>query len=564
MFRGNSRQGFRVTTPLPTPPADAASIAERWQGVRHAERDFRTIDSLQAIPEEETAFAVWLEDDALVVLIRAEITATGSVRPGASYGNIEDIPRNDSLEIMLDPSHNHRDYLWLQWDSSGARVASRRSVMQFALRCDRVQEDEPIEPDAWSLVSEVTDDAWYSLVRIPLDLIGWQSADDLLTCGFNIVQRRYVGRYLVETSWNPLRGESQSPWDFGELLAAETPCRVAGFDFGEVYHDWNQLELEVQNLATEPQEVTAEIRAWCAGHESGDAATLTLPATGSGQAQLRFELDSREWRYQEIELMLSVDGEVSYRSHFSAGHNPRHGGAIIVLKHGVRWFEGEPPARPEPSDPDFQPKLRRWILGRLPDFPEMGWWGGAKGDWILRDRRGSNLEFNLLSPTILDELGDMIAGLFDSDEERVIAACFLAHRLVIYSPTGARVQAMLSPLASLRQGATICSGFTEVQHAILSGTPRTDGGRGYRSWWTSAHHHTIITVELPGYCTVMDPTLGGFHYIRDNSRLATIEELAADPTLSLGTLVGREEDYGPEPLRDFGWYCALPYPPEDL
>lgn len=561
MLRTNRQQGFRVTNPLPGAPPEATSPAAMWEGLGDVEKGFTTIDSLHEAPEEQTAFALWLGPDALVVLIRAEITATGSVRPGAESPDAEQISRNDSLEIMVDPTHNHRDYLWLQYDSSGMRIASHRSVMQFALRCDRVQEDEPVADEEWSLTCELTGEAWYSLVRVPLGLLGVAAAEELVTCGFNVVQRRYVGRRLVESSWNPLRGESQSPWDFGELLAAGTPCRVAALDFGEVYHDWNELKFEVRNLTAQAQELTADLRAWCEGHDFRRGRQIALQPHESRQEALRFELDSREWRCQEIELTVRREERLVYVARFSAGHNPRHGGAVMVLKHGVRWFEGEPPRRPEPGDPDFQTALRRWVLSRLPDFPEMGWWGGPDGDWVLRDRRGSGPELNLLSPRILEELGDLIAERFDSDEERVIAAMLLAHRLVIYSPVGARVQASLSPLGSVRQGATICSGFTAVQHAILLGTPRSDGRRGYRSWYTGASHHTIITVELPGYCTVMDPTLGGFHYTRDHSRLATVEELFADPSLSLGTLAGREADYGPEASCDLGWYGALPYPP---
>lgn len=563
MLRTNCQGGFRVTTPLSTPPTVVASLAVTWEGLAAVERGFTTIDSLHEVPEEETAFALWFGEGALMVLIRAGIGATGSVRPGARPPDAEAIPRSDSLEIMIDPTHNHRDYLWLQYDSGGARLASHRSVMQFTLRCDRVQRDEPVPEDDWSLTCELTCEAWYSLVRIPLRLLGVAEAAELPTCGFNIVQRRYVGRRLVESSWNPLRGESQSPWDFGELLSAGTPCRVAALDFGEVYHDWNELQFEVENLTGQPEELTANLRAWCDGHDCVQSRRISLGPHEAQQAVLRFDLDALEWRFQEIELALVRQRQVVYIARFSAGHNPRHGGATMVLKHGVRWFEGPPPQRPEPSAPDFQTRLRRWVLSRLPDFPEMGWWGGPHGDWIMRDRRDSDLELNLLSPHILEELGDLIAARFDGDEERVIASTLLAHRLVIYSPLGARIQASLSPLGSLRHGATICSGFTTVQHAILQGTPRTDGKRGYRSWWTCAHHHTIITVELPGYCTVLDPTLGGFHYTRDHSRLATVEELFADPTLSRGTLRGRDADYGEEASRDLGWYGALPYPPAE-
>ena len=67
----------------------------------------------------------------------------------------------------------------------------------------------------------------------------------------------------------------------------------------------------------------------------------------------------------------------------------------------------------------------------------------------------------------------MIAERFPTDEERVIAATLLAHRMVIYSPVGSRVQNSLSPLASLRYGTTICSGYTCVAAGILEASPKS-------------------------------------------------------------------------------------------
>ena len=561
MLRGNCQRGFRVMRPLPQPPRAAESLAGLWANLPRAERGFKNIDYQQAVPPEETAFALWFDGAGAAILIRAEITATGSVRPGARNAQTDDIPNNDSLEVEIDTAHNHADYLWLHFDSSGVKAAARRNVLQFSLRCDRLQKDEPVADGRWSVLCEVTRDAWYSLVHVPFALLAMRSAGDLVAWGFNVVQRRWVGRILVESAWSPVPGESQSPWDFGEVLAPESPVELRGLDFGEVYHDWNALKLSLQNVAVRQVEAEVQLRAWFEGFESTPAQTVSLGAGQTRELELRFELDSCQWHRQDIELTVREGARLLYRALFSAGHNPVHGGACMILKHGVRWFDGPPPQDPSPADPDFARKKRRYILSRLPDFPEMGWWGGPRGDWILRDRRGSGIAFNLLSNRILEELGDMIAERFTTDDERVIAAALLAHRLVIYSYAGCRVQASLSPLASLRYGATICSGYTCVAAGILGGTPRADGKRGYRGYWTNAYNHTILTVELPKYRTLVDPTLGAFHYIRDNSRLATEEELFNDPTLSRRTLDGNDRDYGPEATHDICWYGAHPYPP---
>ncbi|HRU07527.1 MAG TPA: hypothetical protein P5137_17325, partial [Candidatus Brocadiia bacterium] len=111
-----------------------------------------------------------------------------------------------------------------------------------------------------------------------------------------------------------------------------------------------------------------------------------------------------------------------------------------------------------------------------------------------------------------------------------------------------------------RHGATICSGFTCALNGLLTGIPRVDGGRGYPSVYTAAHNHTIISVDLPHGRTIVDPTLGAFHYNAANTRLATTEELRANPGLSARSILGREKDYEDAPHM-LQWYTSLAYPP---
>ena len=563
MLRGNRLCGFRVARPLPQPPRTAALLKHLWSNLPRVERGFKTIDHLQDTPREETAFALWFDEAGAAILIRAEITATGSVRPGAQNARGDDISGNDSLEVEIDTAHNHSDYLWFHFDSSGVRFATRRNVLQSRLRCDRLQKDAPIANDQWSVRCEVTKDAWYALVRVPFALLGMQSAGDLTAWGFNIVQRRYVGRTLVESAWSPLlSGESQSPWDFGEILAPEAPVELCVLDFDELYNDWNTLKLSLRNVSGQPVQAEVQLRAWTEGFESKPAQTVAIGAGQKRDLELRFELDARQWQRQDIELTVREGARLLYRASFSAGLCPgEFKDACMILKQGVRWFEGQPPQDPPASDSDFAIKKRRYILSRLPDFPEMGWWGGPRADWILRDRRGSGVTFNLLSDRILEELGDMIAERFPTDDERVVAATLLTHRMMIRSGIGNGVQAFLSPLASLRYGAMICSGSVCVASGILSGTPRTDGQRGYRSYYCCAYCHTILAVDLPKRRTIVDPSLGAFHYTRDNLRLASEEELFNDPTLSTRTVLDREKDYGPEACHTLLWFGTWPYPP---
>lgn len=565
MFRTNRQAGFRTAVMLSEPPPSGTSLAESWNAVPCVERGFRTVDHLQAPRDEDNAFAAWFDAEALSVLVRAEITATKGVRSGVGAPGTERIAMNDSFEVMIDPAHDHETYLYFNYDSSGLRRAARRRWLHYTLRCDYVdREIEPVPDGAWALINETAAGVWYSLVRVPFRLLGLKGPEDMLAWGFNIVQRRWINDFLIESAWSPVPGQTHSPWDFGELMAPGVSMHPEVLDFGELIQDENALNLRLRNRTPDERMATAELHTWCEGHDERCTRIATLSPGGTVDLRLPFVLDDRVWRRQEIELTVLDGTRPVYRACYSGGHSPGAGGGCMTYKNGVRWLPENPPEDPRPDDPDFHHKKRRFILSRLPDFPEMGWWGGPRGDWLLRDRRGSDLTFNLLSDGLFGELGDWIAGCFPTDEDRVIAAALLTHRLMIYSPHGSRAETWMGPLGSLRHGATICSGFTCAANGILAALPRTDGLRGYRSWHTHVSHHVILSVELPaGYRTLVDPTLGGFFFTRDRSRLATEEELAADPELCRAALHDRDKDYAPDTVRDHGWYGVLPYPPPD-
>jgi len=560
MLRGNRQAGFRTVRPLASPPLPAATLETLWRQIGEVERGFTTIDHLRQPPPEDTAFALWEEPEGLAVLVRASIVATGGVRPSPSEADNEEIALADSLEIMLDAGHDHMSYLWLHYEAGGVRRGVRRQVSEATLRCDHGEKDEALPDSAWSLRSEVTADAWFSLVRIPSALTDSLSKGNRAAWGFNVAQRRWIGRQLVESAWNPVATRSHTPWDFGEVLLQRSNLAVRDLDFGEVYNGWNRLRVRVENTGATAAQARARVVARSCVHESRAAAPLSIEPGEERWTELRFELDTREWRLQEIAFELEEAGKTVYAARYAAAHSTRHSGGCIVAKHGARWFEGAKPRNPRPDDPDFTVKKRSYILAKLPDFPEAGFWGGPQRDWILRDRR-SPLTVNLLSDRVLEDLGEIIAERFATDDERVAAATMLIHRLMIYSGTGCQFAKYLGPLGTLRHGATICSGFTCALNGLLAAVPRVDGGRGYPSVYTGAHNHTIISVDLPHGRTIVDPTLGAFHYNASNTRLATTEELRADPGLSARSILGREKDYEDAPHM-LQWYTSLAYPPQ--
>lgn len=558
MLRGNRQADFRTVRPV-TAPAPAATLESLWAKLPRTEGGFVTIDYRRETPPDDVAFALWLDNGGVHVLVRAATGSTGGVRT-LKPGEEGQISYADSLEIMLDPLHNHMDYLWIHWAAGGKRRAAKKQVCEFSLRCDFAKKEEGLPNEPWTLQEEMADDAWYSLVVLPLDMPGMEGAAESATWGFNLVQRRWIGRRLFEPAWSLPAMRTHAPWDFGEVLLKPSALAVRDLDFGEVYHDWNVLRVNVENTSGATAEATARVRSHCPTLESKAEKPLSLAPGETRQVELRFELDSREWRRQDIVFALDEGGQRTYKAQFAAGHNPRHGGACLILKHGVRWFDSPPPRNPDPGTPDFPAAKRRYVLWHLPDFPEPGWWGGPQRDWILRDRR-SPLEVNLLADDAFEQLGDAVAERFGTDADRVVAATMLVHRLMIYSPTGRNFAQFLNPIGALRQAATICSGFTCVAHGLFSALPRMDGGRGYESLYAAAHHHTIISVKVDGLWTLVDPTLGAFHYTRDHLRLASVEELVADPELAEGTILGRREDYAGAMARSLAWYPTLPYPP---
>ena len=95
----------------------------------------------------------------------------------------------------------------------------------------------------------------------------------------------------------------------------------------------------------------------------------------------------------------------------------------------------------------------------------------------------------------------------------------------------------MSPLSTIRMGGAICQMRAEALCGLVTqmASPRT--GKPYHARIVALRGHSVAGVadaeDAPDQdLTVLDPDVGLFFYLPDNSRLATLGDLERDPTIA--------------------------------
>ncbi len=225
-----------------------------------------------------------------------------------------------------------------------------------------------------------------------------------------------------------------------------------------------------------------------------------------------------------LEVTLAADGgKPVWAGSFPFGFDF---GIIVRERFGP---QGEhPPARPEPSDPDFVEKYRRYILARLPDYRAATTATGAPSDFYLADPDGDG-SLDLSARDWPDRLVDFLAGRFDRWDDALAAIpMWLYHPLVTrHSSSWAKISGAVAVDAIPRVGGCFC-GDTARAGAFLAERLGKRLDMPLRAWSIGLRGHLATLVDTPVGRVVIDGMIGLWFHALDNTRLATLEEMRAD------------------------------------
>lgn len=494
--------------------------------------------------EYETDVRVCHSSRALYVAFRcADDRKVATKRIRHNQLNKQDDGRFDWVEILIDAGHDHMRALRVKLDANGHLVAWRVMRLRGELRnAVNTTEHELAHGGNLHSAVRVTDAGWEGAVEIPfarLGLGGGAHAGRVL--GFDF--ERVAPSHSKHWRWAPgVASTDNTPLEFGDLYLGDAGWTVAEVDMERVLYEGSPLTLRLEPRGEGTGDVGLELTTRVImpyDNETYDEQSVKMTAARGEPCELKsgYALSHRgRWPVEmdytqrlEVELRDESSGASVYSGSF-----PYH--TCLCIKPTDEYGAAEPAPEPDRSDAEFIKKKRAHIATHLPRFERRRTTDGAPSDFTLTAVDGS-YEFDLMQAGALQRMADMVEDIFETEEDRLIAAALLIHQRTVTRHAGAYTRLFpLSPLSAMRAGGGICG----VRSPILCGlvslmkSPRT--GEAYHTRVLEIAGHTITGVldsgEQPdSEMIILDADIGLFFYPHDNSRLATLADLERDWTI---------------------------------
>ncbi|MCW8129005.1 MAG: hypothetical protein KIS92_01345 [Planctomycetota bacterium] len=446
----------------------------------------------------------------------------------------------DTVELFLDPAHDHRGYFQFAITAGGHRAAGRATRPLDSMRWENKRKAEAVPDEAWRGEVQITREGWRAQFAIPLELLG-RAPGDRRPLGLNLGRgiRKDGWSYLL---WNATGAGPHAPWGFGQLVLGECPAvHAEQIDLGELRLWQNRGTLWLRNLSG--QTLGANLTVRVANGEHEEEAFFTgfskVPLEAASERQrldFAFPFNPEDYRWQHLHLDLRDEAGASL---WSAAYRFGRGQGWLLQLDDRR--DGPPCPSPAPGEIDFMRKKRAFIMRRLPRFVRLSTAQGAPSDFTLQAEDGS-VAFNLMRPGELRRIAEFVYARFENDVDRLLGALFFVHQpaVMTYANRPSELAGSLGALSVLRMGCGQCCCFAAALCGVVERMPCEETGRTYRATRVCVPGHVTTVVEYRGKRVHLDPSLGRFYYLRDDRTLASMEDLLADP--SLAARAGRHLD----------------------
>jgi hypothetical protein len=440
---------------------------------------------------------------------------------------------SDSVELFLDPAHDHYHYLQLSICADGTCVGSRRTRPLDSQRWEHKGKVDERPLGKWVGEANISKSGWSALFTIPFETLEIDSAL-ATTLGFNLGRQRCDGMWEY-TIWNQTHSGPHAPWAFGQLALGTLPAvSVEQVDLGELHLWENWGELRIMNRAQQTADLTLEITVRSGANVEqlcfSDSVHAMLTKDDAGiSVPFSFPFDPQDYRWQQLELKLSDNTRnIFWQARYLFGR----GWPGWLLQIDDRR-EGPPAENPDASDPDFMAKKRTYIIRRLPRFLRKTTAQGAHSDFTLEASDGS-VQFDLMKAGALQRIADYIYARYDTDVDRLLGATYFIHQTAVmtYANAPSELVSSLGALSILRFGSAQCCCSAAALVGLLEKMKCDASGRPYRGTRVGIPGHVTTVVEFQGKRVHLDPSVGRFYFLRDNCTLASMEELLAEPELA--------------------------------
>ena len=425
---------------------------------------------------------------------------------------------DDTVELMIDPKHSHRQYYMFVTSALGKKESSLMTAGQGRVRYERKVSGEPANLK-WESKIKITKTEWVTLVKIPYRSLGIEM-DPSMVLGINFLRNRASEGKTVTT--DIFNGNSiHSPWVFNDMVLEKKSVRVEKIFLDNMYADAdNILCVTIRNIKKDTAEMILKVTVLTGeqyDYYSGNSVKFELKPEEKKDISLLYRLDPLEGGWLKIKVeILEQDGKISYSGDFHAS-----------FKNGMELAYAQPAHSfkdPKPEDPDFYINKRRYIMSSLPLFERVNTAQGAPGDFCIRSA-DKKIMFNLMKPGVLKKIADFIHHRFHNDIDRLLGAVYLIHQpaFMNYVNISAFVEDNLTPLSILRFQNAQCGSYADVLLGVLE---KLRIGSTKKCW-------TGHILGLSGHMIMaVDAQVGCFFYKKGNKDLASIQDLIKDPWIA--------------------------------
>lgn len=437
----------------------------------------------------------------------------------------------DRVELLLDAKHEHRQFLRFQVNPHNKRGCQLCEVVPSRVLWDREFHVEPAEIE-WQSAVTIQPLGWLATVFVPLESLGLDPDERSCVWGLNFVRHRFVESPEI-TIWNHEGQDPYTPWAFGDLYFERRPLVIEQIDLGSLsLAGENLAHVQLRNLEGAERTYTVEISTH-SGSQDGlfrsSAAEVQLPARGTEVADIPYSFDSRETKRHALRLKVSDQGRIIYDTRYCLGE-----------ERGLPLYFAPIAGKEEDAAP--VQSMTEAVLSKLPRLRRATTREGAPSDFCLVDAQ-AELQINLMEPGAVAKLADVISSRFETDEERLVAACLLVHQPAMLTRARERVEALssaLGPLSAIRFGMGGPRTFAHVALGLIEKVKDSEGN-AFAGQVLYCGRHALVLVSRGEHHVVLDPCAGRVFRRPEDDRLVTFEELLEEPELAEATGHGLRE-----------------------
>jgi|GEM_PF-4175983 len=440
------------------------------------------------------------------------------------------------LNVGLDIERSHRNVIVSTLNPTREPIHKSMTACRGELPWDLFDERDPLSVEPTYKQSIDSQGRWF--ISITWDHKSAPGVMQAPNIGLNLqLQGKVEGDILDAIALATDNKQWACPWRFASVAVQVDAVHLAGLWMERPNYYRSPCRFKLHNQADKQASGVLRVHVAAEDYEHTLDTPFKVDARESTNVECIILPSQLAYRNQQIHVQVIQEEQVTWRGTFRAGNgiSPNQVGHVLHLHHVA------PPDGIWPNPINKQIARRQAILEKLPHLRREPTPVLCTERLVSED---SSIDIDLRDNDALARLAYTIGNLFEDEDEKLAGLCLLVHQCLFYSARSAQIASAISPLAILRLGGSICSGFTQVLRGLIETLidPRT-GNPYHCIYHNTGASHVILTVVLGERIALLDPTLGVMHFDESTGKLCDAATLAVDCKLVRSAVVGRDDDY---------------------